>query len=37
MNTGKDLDSHAFFSDFIQELIDSLATKINSWYLDDEN
>ena len=32
-----DPDSPALFSDSIQDLIDSLESKINLWYLDDGN
>ena len=32
-----DPESPALFSDSIQELIDSLESKINIWYLDDGN
>ena len=33
----RDLESPALFSDSIQDLIDSLESKINLWYLDDGN
>ena len=32
-----DPESPALFSDFIQDLIDSLESKINFWYFDDGN
>ena len=33
----EDPESPALFSDCIQDLIDSLESKINLWYLDDGN
>ena len=33
----QDPESPALFSDSIHDLIDSLESKINLWYLDDEN
>ena len=36
-NQQGDPESPALFSDSIQDLIDSLESKTNLWYLDDEN
>ena len=36
-NQQRDLESPAFFPDSIKNVIDSLESKVNLWYLDDGN